>query len=236
MNIDRIDFISAYCDRWCERCAFTSRCSAYAVDVATAMCDGDFEAALELAVGAPPESHAEARRREEVLADLVNHEPTEQEMVQYARAEEARDERVDESPVTTSASKVALLSLHWLETNREQVLANAEEPVKEAVEVAGWDAWFIHAKLDRALRGRDEYLQGEDFDDDPVQNDWNGSAKVALISIERSSVAWSLIAERTADPAAALVAEELTSLRTLAEHAFPDAWKFIRPGFDQPSP
>jgi len=28
------------------------------------------------------------------------------------------------------------------------------------------------------------------MDDDPVQNDWNGSAKVALISIERSASAW----------------------------------------------
>ena len=26
---DRIDFISSYCDRWCERCAYTERCSAF---------------------------------------------------------------------------------------------------------------------------------------------------------------------------------------------------------------
>jgi hypothetical protein len=38
-NTDRIDFISAYCDSWCERCAYTTRCSAFAVRVATAMCD-----------------------------------------------------------------------------------------------------------------------------------------------------------------------------------------------------
>ena len=48
MNTDRIDFISAYCDSWCERCAFTTRCSHYAVKVATEMCDGDFAAAIEL--------------------------------------------------------------------------------------------------------------------------------------------------------------------------------------------
>jgi hypothetical protein len=59
---------------------------------------------------------------------------------------------------------------------------------------------------------------------------------VALISIVRSIAAWRLLAETTAEPAAALVAEELTRLRRLAEHAFPDGWKFIRPGFDQPSP
>lgn len=39
MQDDRIDFISAYCDGWCERCAFTARCSTFAVRVATSMCD-----------------------------------------------------------------------------------------------------------------------------------------------------------------------------------------------------
>src|SRR6185295_363526 len=34
---NRIDFISAYCDRWCDRCAYTARCSAYACDVAAGM-------------------------------------------------------------------------------------------------------------------------------------------------------------------------------------------------------
>jgi hypothetical protein len=51
---DCIDFISSYCDGWCERCAFTMRCSVYSVRVATDMCDGDVKAAIELAVGAPP--------------------------------------------------------------------------------------------------------------------------------------------------------------------------------------
>lgn len=49
---DRIDFISEYCDRWCERCAFTGRCSAYAVKVALEMCEGDFRG-----------SHRTCRRR-----------------------------------------------------------------------------------------------------------------------------------------------------------------------------
>ena len=46
MHEDYIDFISAYCDRWCERCAFTSRCSAYAVEIAIGMCEGDVSAGI----------------------------------------------------------------------------------------------------------------------------------------------------------------------------------------------
>ena len=38
MCSETIDFISAYCDRWCERSAFTERCSAFACDAAIAMC------------------------------------------------------------------------------------------------------------------------------------------------------------------------------------------------------
>ena len=52
MNPDRIDFISSYCDRWCERCAFTSRCALFEVQVAIGMC-GNVEEGIELAVGAP---------------------------------------------------------------------------------------------------------------------------------------------------------------------------------------
>ena len=59
MHTDRIDFISAYCDRWCERCAFTERCSLFAVEAAMAMCDGDDEEAMELAVGRAPSEDAE---------------------------------------------------------------------------------------------------------------------------------------------------------------------------------
>ena len=42
MGSNHITFISEYCDRWCERCAFTSRCAAYAVEAALGMC-GDLK-------------------------------------------------------------------------------------------------------------------------------------------------------------------------------------------------
>ena len=31
MAADYIDFISSYCDRWCERCAFTSHCRLFSL-------------------------------------------------------------------------------------------------------------------------------------------------------------------------------------------------------------
>jgi hypothetical protein len=92
----------------------------------------------------------------------------------------------------------------------------------------------LAAKLHRALTGRDECLNDGDGDDHPVQNDWNGSAKVASISIERSAEAWRLIAAVTGDEAAAALADSLVKLRDAVRRAFPDAQSFIRPGFDEP--
>jgi len=89
----------------------------------------------------------------------------------------------------------------------------------------------IAPKVRRALSGHDRHTY-EREDDHRIQNDWNGSAKVALISITRSTTAWDLIADVTQDPDAAQVAAELRALQRHMESAFPNAWRFRRPGFD----
>jgi hypothetical protein len=234
INIERIDFISAYCDRWCERCAFTSRCSSYAVDMALTMCDGDFAAALELAVGAPPpRDAAEVARREAFLEELRDCEPTEAEIAEAVREEESRQERLDESPATTAAKRFSLLAWGWIASRQDVSGTSADPELAEALEVVRWDTHLIGGKVHRALHGRDAFVRGEDEEDDPVQNDWNGSAKVALISIRRSIDAWGIIARALNDSEAAVIARELRQLQEVVEQSFPDAWRFVRPGFDQ---
>src|SRR5215213_6008299 len=79
-----IDFISSYCDSWCERCAFTGRCSHYAIKVATAMCDGDVAVALELAVGTPPPKDDAERQQRQAFSELFeNCEPAKEDMEQF---------------------------------------------------------------------------------------------------------------------------------------------------------
>ena len=102
----------------------------------------------------------------------------------------------------------------------------------EALNVAAWDCFFIPVKLHRALHGRDSYQRGNAPDDDPVQNDWNGTAKVALISIVRSIQAWDVLTGVSNDPDARQVADALRQLQREVEQSFPDAWQFVRPGFD----
>jgi hypothetical protein len=226
---DRIGFISSYCDSWCERCAFTMRCSHFAVKMALEMCDGDHAAALELAVGRPARADGREDEVPEWLRDLENLEPNEAEAREFERLEAARDERLDASPLTTDAEIIRTLTCDWLESHRSA----AAPQLADAIRIISWDCDLISVKIHRALHGRDEAREGEAEDDDPVQNDWNGSAKVALISIRRSAGALRAVAAATADPEAAALADRLDVFQADVEREFPDAWRFVRPGFDE---
>jgi hypothetical protein len=233
MTTDRIDFISAYCDRWCDRCAYTSRCSAFAVTAAVAMC-GDAAEGLELAVGRPRDPDGD-NALPAWISELENVEMTPAEEAEYDRLEAEREARVDATDVHQIAHGVSLLTHEWLPERYEALAARADSVLREALAVAIHDAFLISIKLDRALDGRDRHRRGEaDADDHPVQNDWNGSAKVALISIERSVGAWQVIAQATGHDTPAEIARALQDLGAQVEREFPDAWSFVRPGFDEP--
>jgi hypothetical protein len=228
-----IDFISAYCDRWCERCAFTDRCSQFAVSSALAMCDGDFAAAMELAVGPSRRPGAAPQKSlEERLSDrFFDYEPTAKELDEIGRELEERRERIRRDPLAEISLDYAIAAHRWL-TQHEELTKGADAAVREAIDIIKWDAHFIHVKIMRALDGRDEHLSGAFPVKRAVQSDWNGSAKVALLSIQRSERAWAEVAGATKEEAAAVLARSLTKLREGMDKAFPRAMDFRRPGFD----
>jgi hypothetical protein len=236
MSCERIDLISSYCDRWCERCGFTDRCSLFACQAAAAMC-GDFAQGLELAVGVPQPVDGETRQPtvgEQLLAELAEHPPSAAMMEEIGREEDARQVRVDAAPLTALARDYSHRSTEWLAKRREGLAAAADPILFEALEVVAWDAYLVRAKLRRALHGLDEYLRGESWQDDqPVQNDWNGSAKVALISLKRSQASWQVIADATDDVAAADLARMAAGFCDAISSEFPRASEFVRPGFDE---
>jgi len=231
-----IDFISAYCDSWCDRCAFTDRCSQFAMRSAIAMCDGDVEAAIELAVGPP---RVPGRERQKTLGErmaerLADYEPSEKELEEIGREIDQRRQRIERHGLAKASLDYAVAARRWLEKHMRYDTMTAPS-VHDAVEVIGWDLHLIHVKIMRALNGRDEYLEDAVHDEGPVQNDWNGSAKVALISIVRSERAWRVIAAETQDEAAVVLAGSLATLRDEMDKEFPRAAAFRRPGFDEPS-
>jgi len=233
MHADRIDSISSYCDRWCERCAFTDRCAVYACQVAIAMC-GDPEAGLELALGDPQPVGATTPPSPWAGAfDDVRLSPEEER--DFARNERQRRKRLKALTLARFAQEFSLGALVWVRTRLQALGASADPILNEALEVAAHDAMLIGAKLHRAMDGRDRWRRAdEDIDVAAVQSDWNGSAKVALLSIERSHLAWQTIAGATGDRDARALAEQLEALRRLVRDEFPRAMEFVRPGFDDP--
>ena len=234
MNADRIDFISSYCDRWCERCSFASRCSLFAVQSAIAMC-GDVADGIELAVGRPPEE-LEAHTcftLHQQIDELEDSAITLAERIEYDRRERGCNTRIDDTSVMNIARAFSVLAQQWLMARADSVRHGADHVVQESLEIAAHDALFISAKLRRAVSGRDPHERSDD-QSHPIQNDWNGSAKVALISIERSEAAWRVIADTTGEETPAMLADELRNLRREVEATFPKAWSFVRPGFDEP--
>lgn len=112
------------------------------------------------------------------------------------------------------------------------------EPVTagDALEIVEWYQFLIAAKLTRATSGLVDVAAG----DSSAQSDCDGSAKVALIGIDRSLSAWHFLAQRTGNPSArqrvVSLIVDLGRLRSAVEQRFQAARSFIRPGFDHPAP
>lgn len=226
MGPDRIAFISEYCDRWCERCPFTSRCAAYAVQAALGMC-GDLKEALQLAVGVPM---AAGDKRPDGALQFIN--PTAEEQQAFEVVVDSHVKQIREAPLTKHAMEVAVAEHRWLHDHT--AIRNSGDPaVKDAIGVILRGSIFIGGKLARTLYDRERGQPRDECDEDPIQNDRNGSAKIALIVIERSESAWLTIAQVTGDVGAADVASAMSALRDEVEAAFPFARLFKRPGFDE---
>jgi hypothetical protein len=233
MSRNYIDFISAYCDRWCERCAFTERCSSFAVESAMAMCDGDLAAALELAVGpaAVPEGERPKTVGERMADTAEDYEPSEKELDEIGREMEERRHRISRHPLATESMDYAVGTRRWLES-AEGRMARTLPPLAAALDVITWDSHLIHVKIMRALDGRDEHQSGASSEGSAMQSDWDGSAKVALLSSERSEAAWRAIAAATGQEPAIVLAGTLRRLIQQVDETFPAARRFKRPGFD----
>jgi hypothetical protein len=91
---------------------------------------------------------------------------------------------------------------------------------------------MIYVKVRRALRG----LADRSFEERDWPADHDGSAKVALLAVERSQAAWLQIIEQgmaTWQEAEPFI-RQLLWLRDEIERVFPNARAFVRPGFDEP--
>ena len=249
-NKNFISGIYNYCDRWCERCPLTARCMNFAMTreysddpAASDINNKKFWQSLSEIFKVTREMIEESA--EELGIDLASIDFEEEE-----RDEAVKDKIVKNHECCRAAKKYYQMvddffeseyipSLRVVDPAQEKNVAelqkidqlNGPVTLDELVEIIYWYHHFIYVKLMRAVRGAlgnpPEIL--EDF-----PKDSDGSAKVALIAIDRSMAAWGAMAEHFPSHRDQIltIIKHLEGLRQRAEKVFPDARHFMRPGFD----
>lgn len=247
------NFISGiynYCDRWCERCPLTSRCMNFALaeeqfadpqardikNEAFWQTLGEmFQVALDMV--------KETAELEGIDFDSLD--------IETAALQERLNEEAVKSHECSRAAKVyGEMVDNWFDSARGLFEKKEDKlnmkvrlrigdvnpfdevaSLKDAMEVIRWYQHQIYVKLVRAIRGT---LEETSRIPDEFPKDSNGSAKVALIAVDRSIAAWGVMhnhfPEREDEILNMLV--HLERLRRKTEETFPNARALVRPGFD----
>jgi len=247
-NPGMISGIYNYCDRWCERCSFTSRCANYAISEQNkSESKGDpqnetfleemhniFQVTLEMV-----RESAEEMGMDLDAIDIENYEEDRKKLEELTMAHKC---------VSRSKHYITLVD-EWFDSTKDLIeeknaLWNNTLPgtfefnamqfvenLDDIIDIIRWYQHQIHVKLRRAIHGKLEEAV-EPGDEYPKDSD--GSAKVALIGIDRSIAAWgmilSLFPENEDKTFKNLVL--LEKLRKLTEKEMPNARSFHRAGFD----
>jgi hypothetical protein len=248
-NPNFIPGIYNYCDRWCERCHRTARCSLFAMEPKDGGDDADNAKFLEHI------KNAFAITRDLIMRYAAENNISLESTPESERAWE-REERlrkaVEKTPLSLLGLQYIQMGRAWLDNcdpffkAKESELIQAEalnlphrEPIQESLDIK--DAYeivcfYLHQIYIKSLRAqtgkRDDVLLDDDGKSFPKDSD--GSAKVALIGIDRSIAAWGILLANFPDQEDAILPllTILERLRRMVEKAFPDARSFYREGLD----
>lgn len=246
-NPNLIPGIYNYCDRWCERCHFTARCAVYAAEEA----DPDNDPANRDINNAAfwQKLSSIFKETQEMISEWAEENGVDLREAALEPIQELKEKQREDTrkhPLAKTAKAYAFDVNEWFD--KEFTLSEAisdmpgqsehsretDEELNNYVEVVRWYQFFIAVKMTRGLMARideDDYLAEED------SRDSDGSAKVALIAIDRSISAWKLMCDLRPENADSIhgLLLQLEKLRSSAEREFPNARDFIRPGFDEPT-
>lgn len=245
-----------YCDRWCERCPFSNRCLNYAMELEEP--NGDDPATRDLT------NEKFWRKLEQTFHDTIEmiradarekdinlDDPTLRDEVREEEREERRLAAMNR-PLIRAAMAYVKATDKWFEQARPAFHAKGVElqtiarldmgdpdseaaALREFVEVIRWYQHFIYVKLSRAIGSHSNEQLETDEELKAFPKDSDGSAKIALIGIDRSIAAWSglrtALGPDEADDILDLLAQ-LAAIRRETEKLFPCAHSFVRPGFD----
>ena len=242
-NPDLISGIYNYCDRWCERCPLTSRCLVYATEQEEDDSPENHDLRNEAFWR---KLHSIFQETREMIVEWANEAGVD--LCEDTEADAARRRKkkrlVDNHPLTAAGKKYASAASDWLREFDQTIEISdlramdsdfdQSQAREDAREVIQWYQYQIAVKTMRALSGQQEELE-EDPDVYQFSKDSDGSAKVALIGIDRSIAAWRMMQMSLPENATSIVPLilQLEHLRIRLEMNFPAARDFIRPGFDE---
>jgi len=250
MNRDRLKELAAderfiggiynYCDRWCERCPQTSRCLNFSIseedfsDPETRDIRNEaFWKKLSETLGEGLELLKETGKKWGVDLEALD-------SVSDIENERVSDEAAENHVICRAAKSYIDIVKDWFKKIEETpfgivTVAGQGVDLEEAFEVIRWYQYSIAAKVMRAIRGKKEEEEESDVE---FPSDADGSAKIALIAIDRSIGAWAVIPRysRLHSEGVLEIISLLNLLRQAVEETFPGARSFIRPGFDSSVP
>lgn len=232
-----------YCDRWCERCPFTARCRVYASEQELSEEAKDpqdpafwqnikksFEGVLEMLNKMMEEMGVDPAAVEKMPASEPNPDV-------HALEKRMRDKSMQYANAVNDFFKEANAYFEQKGEELEEQI-EAGKPVdlegwqffQDAVDVIRWYQYFISAKIHRAITS----LDPPDTSGDMMQSDSNGSAKIAIIAIERSLGAWEVLRQQMPEKNKEILHlhRQLQHLRAEMNRLFPHWAAFHRPGFD----
>ena len=249
-NPKYISGIYNYCDRWCERCSFTARCLNYEIGEKHFNDSESREISNEKFWNKISDVFRITMEMLEEYAEELKIEINDQEILNNEFYSEDISHKIDDIETVNNAKKYSILVDEWFQSNEIKMIEKRKEliprdnidlstpaslntalKIDDATEIIRWYQFQICVKLKRAFFSR--LNEENDFDED-YQKDSNGSAKVALIGIDRSIASWGkYYLHFDADEDDILnILLFLTNLRDKIENEFPEARLFVRAGFD----
>ncbi len=234
--------IYIYCDRWCERCAFTSRCLQFRIEaeeVEHGNALQNFDALNMKFWQEMGKALVQAMRLIREIAAREGIEPDDlQKETLFSEPPESLQRDARKHPCANAAILYAGMVNEWfaavdeLSEGEESLLTHPPPTLEEPIQVIRHYQYFIYPKIVRAIEGR---LSKKEAAGSEIEDDVSGTAKVVLIAIDRTLAAWSVLyGEYPAQEDSTLsILLHLDRLRRSVEVVFPAARAFIRPGFDR---
>ncbi len=249
-----IQGISAYCDRWCEKCAYTDKCLTYALNNVNKE-EGEeyfnlntpkfwdklkesYQLTLEILKETAKEEgidieedNSDHSQNLESMKDEVSKHACCLEAKEYADLVDVWFDKYfgfdeDEYEDEEFVTEGSFFTAYQLNTAEVEILEETLDTIR----------WFQHQIYIKIMRAVSSQTSENSLFSNIYEKDSDGSAKVSLLGIDKSVHAWGKLLLQFPEHEDFIldILVKLVKMRNITEKEFPNARAFKRPGFDIP--